>query len=152
MTWEVIIALFAIAFTSFYVYIKYYKISYWRRLGVAEDPGFFPFGSAHMTDILFQRISFVQLTDRVYKSFPDAPFVGTYDMLGSPSLVIRDLDLAKRVLIKDFNNFVERKPVTSNGYHMDSKNNRYFPHMLTELNGDQWRKVINLNLIISVTK
>ena len=142
--WETIIALFAIAFTTFYVYIKYYKMSYWRRLGVAEDPGFFPFGSAHMTDMLSQRIAFAQLTDRVYKSFPDAPFVGTYDMLGSPSLVIRDLDLAKRILIKDFDKFVERKPATSNVYHPDSKNNRYIPQMLIELNGDQWRKVTAL--------
>ena len=95
-------------------------MTYWRRMGVAEDPGSFPFGAQFMKDFIFRRTSFFQMTDEVYKRFPDAPFAGTYGMLGSPTLLIRDPDLAKRVLIKDFDQFMERKPKSS---HLHSKNN-----------------------------
>ena len=128
------------AFTAFYFYIRH-KMSYWRRMGVTEDPGTFPFGGKHMFDFLMQKIAFVQMTDHAYRSYPDAPMVGTYDMLGSPSLVVRDLDLAKQILIKDFDKFTERKPAHNNAFNLDSKNNQYLPYMLTELRGDQWKRV-----------
>ena len=140
MWWQIILSVVLASFTAFYFYIRH-KMSYWRRMGVTEDPGTFPFGSKHMIDFLTQRIAFVQMTDHAYKSYPDASIVGTYDMFGSPSIVIRDLDIAKQILIKDFDKFMERKPYHNNAYNLDSKNNRYLPFMLTELRGDQWKRV-----------
>ena len=135
--WEILLTMAVVALTAFYFYVRH-KMSYWKRMGVAEDPGSFPFGGKFMKDFIFRRISFFEMTDEVYKRFPDAPFVGTYGMFGSPTLLIRDPDLAKRVLIKDFDQFMERKP---RGNHLHSKNNRYLPYFLVELQGDQWKKV-----------
>ena len=135
--WEILLTIAVVGFTAFYFYVRY-KMTYWRWMGVAEDPGSFPFGAQFMKDFIFRRTSFFQMTDEVYKRFPDAPFVGTYGMLGSPTLLIRDPDLAKRVLIKDFDQFMERKPKSS---HLHSKNNRHLPYFLLELQGDQWKKV-----------
>ena len=116
-------------------------MSFWRRRGIPEDPGYFPFGGQHMYDLLTQRIAFIQMTDSVYKNHPDAPVVGTYGMLGNPSIVIRDLDIAKLILIKDFDQFMERRPPQDLFYPPHSKNNRYFPSMLIELRGSRWKHV-----------
>jgi len=127
-----------VALTAYYFYLKQ-KMSFWKRRGIPEDPGFVPLGSQYSWDLVQQKLAFNEMTTPAYKKFPDAKVVGTYDMLGAPSLVIRDLDLAKQILIKDFDQFMERKPEI-NTFHT-SKNNRYFPMMLTELRGSQWKHV-----------
>ena len=130
--WEVILTIIVISFTAFYFYVKY-KMSYWRRHGVAEDPGFFPFGGQYMYDMGSQKIGYTQMTDSVYKEHPNAHVVGTYGMFGALSIVIRDLDIAKLILVKDFDKFMERRPPTDNFCNAHSKNNKYFPKMLIEL-------------------
>ena len=138
--WEVILAVVVVSFTAFYFYVKY-KMSYWRRHGVAEDPGFFPFGGQYMYDMGSQKIAFTQMTDAVYKEHPNAPVVGTYGMFGALSIVIRDLDIAKLILVKDFDKFMERRPAAESFCQPHSKNNKYFPKMLLELRGDHWKQV-----------
>ena len=77
-------------------------MSYFRNLGIAEDPGSFPMGSSITSRTLSQKVSFVMASDELYWKFRDKPFVGFYGVLGSsPGLVINDLELAKQILIKD---------------------------------------------------
>ena len=140
--WHIILAIIVIAFTAFYLRVKY-KMTYWRRHGVPEDPGYFPFGSKMSFDILRRKVPLVKSTENVYKAFPDAAFVGIYGIFGSLSLIIRDLDLAKRILIKDFDYFSERRPhvkVGTDRLDPHSKNNRYLANMLIELQGDKWKR------------
>ena len=140
--WHIILAIIVIAFTAFYLRVKY-KMTYWRRHGVPEDPGYFPFGSKMSFDILRRKVPLLKSTENVYKAFPDAAFVGIYGIFGSLSLIIRDLDLAKRILIKDFDYFSERRPhvkVGTDRLDPHSKNNRYLANMLIELQGDKWKR------------
>ena len=116
-------------------------MSFWRRRGIPEDPGYFPYGGKHVWDIAMQKIAFTELVDTVYKNHPNDKIVGTYEMFGDPSVVICDIDLAKLVLIKDFDQFMERKPTYSDAFRQDSKNNKYFSKMLIELRGSQWKHV-----------
>ena len=90
--WEIIVAIFVIAFTAFYLYVRR-KMTFWERRGIPSDPGTFPFGSKGTWDLFSQKIAFAEMTDHAYKSFPDAPLVGCYGIWGDPFIVIRDLDL-----------------------------------------------------------
>ncbi|XP_066926982.1 cytochrome P450 6B7-like [Clytia hemisphaerica] len=140
MWWQILLAAFIVAFTAFYFFVRH-RMTFWQRRGIPVDPGTFPFGSQHVWDFFKQKIAFIQMTDHAYKNYPDAPVVGTYELFGRPSIVIRDLDIAKKVLVKDFDQFMERKPASSNAYNPHTKNNRYLPVMLTELRGQQWKSV-----------
>ena len=137
--WHIILALVAVALTVFYLYVRN-KMSYWRKLGVPEDPGYFPFGSQASWDFLLQRIAFTEITDSVYWNHPDAKVVGGYDFFGRPNIAIRDLDIAKQILVKDFDQFSERKPDDMDAFSPHSKNNKYFRNMLIELRGQEWKQ------------
>lgn len=67
-------------------------------------------------------------------AFQHQQIVGTYGAFGSKLLVIRDLDLAKHVLIKDFDHFVDRRP-----FELSEKANKYFNGMLTVMTGERWK-------------
>ena len=74
-------------------------MTYWRRRGIPEDPGYFPFGSQATWDLFSRKIAFSEITNSPYKRFPDAKLVGSYGALGTPLLMIRDPELAKSVLV-----------------------------------------------------
>lgn len=136
--WHIILAVAAIAFTYFYFNVKR-KMSFWRNRGFPEDPGFFPYGSQGSKDFMSRKIAISETTTSAYNNFPNERVVGTYEFMGKPSLVIRDLDLAKDILVKDFDQFSDRKPEGNNPYSPHTKNNRYLKRMLTELRGKEWK-------------
>lgn len=132
--WATLIIVLIGALTAFYAWSKK-KMRYFRDVGVPEDPGSFPFGSKPNKDVMTQKIPFIRMTEEIYEKYPDKPFVGLYGMFGtSPNIVINDLDLAKRVLIKDFDHFVDRRQLD-----MAPEANKYLMNMLTQLTGDQWK-------------
>jgi hypothetical protein len=55
-------------------------------------------------------------------------------LFGSPVFVICDFDMIKRVLIKDFDHFVDRRYTPLN-----PKTNKYMVHMLSAQMGEEWR-------------
>ena len=57
------------------------------------------------------KVAFSNLTNHIYTQYPKEKIVGTYGPFGSPVLVVRDLELAKHVMIKDFDHFVDRRQV-----------------------------------------
>ena len=56
--------------------------------------------------------------------------VGYYGSFGDPILLITDLELAKRVAIKDFDHFTDRREIK-----MEPETNKYMLNMLTSLKG-----------------
>ena len=118
-------------FTLMY-YIIHKKMSYFRRHGIAEDPGYFPFGSNPMWGLMKGKISFVDLFRNQYQKFAGERFYGYYGFFGSPLLVVNDMELVKDVLIKDFDHFVDRREVNLG-------KNIYLDKMLTRLSGDKWK-------------
>ena len=65
------------------------------------------------------------MADGIHQRFKDAKMVGFFTF-GKPTLLIRDLDLAKTMLIKDFDYFVDRRKMALN----ESEVNKYFNNML----------------------
>ena len=131
--WVTILMLAIGAFTLYYAWIRK-KMSLFNKANVPEDPGYFPMGSKAFSQLMKQETSFVDLPDILYWKFRDKAFCGYYGFLGAPTLVINDLELAKRILIKDFDHFVDRRPID-----VAEEPNKYLLNMLTTMSGDKWK-------------
>lgn len=47
-----------------------------------------------------------------YKQYPNEKMIGVF-VFGKPRLVIHDVELAKQILIKDFDHFMDRRSMVS---------------------------------------
>jgi len=138
--WEYVVGGVLVAFTMFYMHIRR-KMSFWRNQGVTEDPGFFPFGSQATWDFLTKKIAFPQISEGAYTRHPNALVVGSYNFLGKPIIIIRDLDIAKQILVKDFDQFTERTPEEDLIISPHTKNNKYLRKNLVRLRGNEWKRI-----------
>lgn len=130
-----VVAFFIVVATYIYLWSRR-TFSYFRTLGIPEDPGWFPFGSKTGWQMLTGKVAFQQLTDRIYKDYPNDKIIGTYGPMGIRNLVIRDMELARLVLIKDFDYFVDRRSL-----NVSTKANKYFMNMLTTMKGEKWKEM-----------
>jgi len=131
-----LITTLAIIFITIIVVIIRKKFTYFRSHGIAEDPGYFPFGSKATWKMLSAKISFTETTDQIYKDFPNEKIIGTYGPMGKRTIVIKDMEIVKNVLIKDFDHFVDRRHFVAS-----RKANKYFMNMLTFMNGEKWKEM-----------
>ncbi|XP_017879813.1 cytochrome P450 6B1-like [Ceratina calcarata] len=81
------------------------KLSYWRRLGVKGPKPLLFVGN--YKDVFLGRIKTTDCITKAYHDFKDEQMVGIYNG-HIPHLILRDLDLIKDVLIKDFTKFADR--------------------------------------------
>ncbi|XP_046602915.1 cytochrome P450 6A1-like [Neodiprion virginianus] len=88
--------------------IWYYLVanySFWKERGIlGPEPGLI-FGN--MKDVLLVRENFGVQLKKICDQFPGAPLIGVYDRR-TPVLIVRDPELIKDVMIKDFSTFSER--------------------------------------------
>ncbi|KAH9641142.1 hypothetical protein HF086_009198 [Spodoptera exigua] len=78
---------------------------FWKIRNV-KGPNPIPFFGNYI-DVFFRRKHIGVLYHDIYKQYPDEKVVGLFRMM-SPTLLIRDLDIVKQVLIKDFESFPDR--------------------------------------------
>ena len=94
-----------------YLYVKK-KFTFFSKHGVPHQPGTFPLGSDVIWKILTGKLGLMQPQEVIYKEFPDAKIAGYYGVFGSPIVfVIRDMELIKRILVKDFDHFMDRRHI-----------------------------------------
>lgn len=98
-----IFVILIIFISALYGYVRF-VYTYWQRRGVKHLPPTFPFGN--FSDSFLQKISIGELVEKMYYQ-TNEPFIGIYGAI-RPTLLIRDLHLIRRVLIKDFQHFVDR--------------------------------------------
>lgn len=108
------------------------KFNYWRDKGVPYNKPSFPFGST--TNMFLGRKHIGNVFNDFYNEFKDAPFFGVYEGR-RPTLVLKDPDLIKHVLIKDFNCFYDRAL-----FPFDKKKD-YISNHLFNMCGDDWRRM-----------
>lgn len=107
------------------------NFSHWRKLGVKHiSPEFF-FGNIRKR-VLFRQ-SFHELQKELYFSFPGERVAGIYEGR-RPTLMVRDPDLIKLIMVRDFDHFVDRPVLRFR--QRPSVNN-----MLITLQGAQWKAV-----------
>lgn len=86
----------------------YYSTStfdFWKSRGIQGPKPAFLFGNT--IDLMLARISMVAYMQNLYKLYKNEPMVGLY-MRGSPVLVLKDPELIKDVMIRDFSKFADR--------------------------------------------
>eukprot|EP00088_Acartia_fossae_P027491 TRINITY_DN28246_c0_g1_i5.p1 TRINITY_DN28246_c0_g1~~TRINITY_DN28246_c0_g1_i5.p1 ORF type:complete len:528 (-),score=120.16 TRINITY_DN28246_c0_g1_i5:55-1638(-) len=103
--------------------------------GIAYSKPSFPFGSQVVKDFFTRKTNPLNGMVGLAEEFPDQKVVG-YFMLNTPRYFINDEELAKQVLIKDFEYFTDR-PVTESA-------DEIFNNFLTNLTGSEWKKMRSL--------
>lgn len=112
--------------------------SYWDRNGFKSVPGVnYFFGNFKRT--FLQKEHFVETVDSLYKH-KNEPFVGIYTVL-RPVLLLRDPELIRSILIRDFSYFTDRGIHCNEDYDPLSAN-------LVALPGQKWKNSLyNLSFV-----
>ena len=118
------------ALFTFYLYLRK-RQKYWTELGVPSVDRKFLFEIAW--DYPRGHRSLEEITEDVYWSTPNAPFLGSYSALMRPILFVRDPEIIYRLTIKDFNHFPIRQPPLTAGGRLI--------HNLMLLAGEEWKTV-----------
>jgi hypothetical protein len=95
------LAVAVVLFTSVWYYFMF-KYSFWKKKGVRFIKPVIPFGN--ITNLILLRKAVAEVMKELYDKFPEEPYVGIYELL-NPMLLIRDTELIKQVMVKDFSHF-----------------------------------------------
>ncbi|KAI5652186.1 cytochrome p450 domain-containing protein [Phthorimaea operculella] len=117
------------ALTALVLYFKN-AFSKFEKRGVKAPPAVFPFGNwrdmflgtKHASDIIVS----------LYNRFPTERFIGTYEFT-NPKVVIRDMELIKKITIKDFDYFVDHQT------YLDPDINPLFGKGVFFMRGQTWK-------------
>ncbi|CAD0254265.1 unnamed protein product [Spodoptera exigua] len=85
----------------------------------------------NLGSLLLRKEHFCDHIINLYKSFPEERFVGRYEFL-KQVIVVRDLELIKKMTVKDFEHFLDHQSMFDTG---DS----YFSRNLFALRGQEWK-------------
>ncbi|GLV31944.1 Cytochrome P450 6a19 [Carabus blaptoides fortunei] len=108
---------------------------YWKKKGVPHpEPSMF---TGNMGPSLTMKKNLSQIYRDIYYDFKDLLYVGYYKFR-QPGIVLRDLDLIKSVLVKEFSSFHD------NDLEIDAKVDPLFANNPFVLRGQKWKEVRNL--------
>ncbi|KMQ86506.1 cytochrome p450 9e2-like protein [Lasius niger] len=108
---------------------------YWRGKGVPYQPDSL---RSFITGwkVFLGLMSFTDYNLFLYNYFPDAKYYGTTDMF-APAVFVRDPELIKDVLVKDFEHFHDHRGV------VDERLDPLIGKNIFSLRGDRWREMRN---------
>lgn len=129
VVFALLLALGAVAF----LYMRY-NLSYFKRKKVVHfgaDPIF-----GHFKEQIFMRTSPADAIMELYnhKKFQGKPYGGIF-VLQTPAIFVRDIDLAKRILMKDANKFIDHYGQTDPHKDHIGTNNLFFSK------GGKWKQI-----------
>jgi cytochrome P450 family 6 len=130
-------ALFACLLAVAYVYFKI-SVSYWEKRKVPFIKPTFPFGNVR--DLMLVRKSIGHAFTDLYNKLDGEKFGGFYTF-AKPGFILRDPEVIKSVLVKDFTSFHDR------GFFTDEEFEPLTGHLFF-LPGNRWR---NLRIKLSPT-
>jgi cytochrome P450 family 9 len=110
------------------------NFNFFKRHGVIHVPAIPIFGN--MASVVFFRTSFTDFILNLYNEFPGAKYFGFY-AITVPTFLLRDPEIIKSVLIKNFNTFPNR-------IGFEGLNDTIFTRNLFSLKGEKWQYVRNL--------
>jgi cytochrome P450 family 6 len=123
-------AISAIVISALYMYFKL-SYSYWEKLGIPTLKPRAPFGNFSASIISGKNPAF-EITE-LYKAFEGHKVAGLY-RFAKPTLLLRDTDIIKDVLVKDFDHFYSR------GRQFDDEAEPLDAHLF-QLSGTKWRNL-----------
>ncbi|XP_055680722.1 probable cytochrome P450 6d5 [Lutzomyia longipalpis] len=113
-----------------YLYIKYIY-SFWDRNNVKSLKPIFPFGN--FSSVFFAKTSITDFVRDIYESTCGEDFIGLYAIF-RPILFVRNSDLCRNILIKDFQSFHDR------GVYVNEKKDPLSGHLFS-LSGEKWKQL-----------
>ncbi|XP_020287841.1 cytochrome P450 6B2-like [Pseudomyrmex gracilis] len=124
-----VVCVIAVIFLTVFYYFCTQTFDFWKLRGVRGPKPIPIFGN--MKDVLLVKISMREYMAELYRTYKDEPLIGIYARR-TPILIVKDPDLIKDVLIKDFTVFAER------GVNFDEKVQPLSPHLFN-LESKRWR-------------
>jgi cytochrome P450 family 6 len=106
------------------------NFNFWKKLGVPYVKPT-PF-VGNLKDCVLQKTTIGEQLQRIYDEHSDKSYVGIFSF-DKPSLLIRDLELVKNILVKDFQNFVDR------AFSFEDKFDPLLAKITSLLKGQLWR-------------
>ena len=126
-----------------YVYYKLNKNrNYWSERGVTNTGFKFFYGDE--TRFMCSTEPFHTWAQRIYQSYPNEPYVGMWQLLGSPYLMIRnDFELIRSIWIKDFDHFSIANGNTKNHKQIwaANRNEKLMLNNVQSAQGDEWKNI-----------
>ncbi|XP_018339157.1 PREDICTED: cytochrome P450 9e2-like [Trachymyrmex septentrionalis] len=116
------------------IYYLFKNFNFFKRNGIIHLPSVPLFGS--ILSVIFRQISIFDFILNKYNFTPNAKYFGFY-MMTTPIFFLRDLELIKTVLVKNFEAFPDRRGFAD-------FNDPLFEKNLFSLHGEKWRNVRNL--------
>ncbi|XP_014216186.1 cytochrome P450 9e2-like isoform X2 [Copidosoma floridanum] len=111
------------------------QLCYFSKWGIPHPLELPIVGVMHMLFLPRRHVN--DLIKCIYNTNRQAKYVGAHVFLSS-TIFVRDLDLIKSILIKNFDHFADRKTF------VDEKVDPLFGLNLNFLNGDRWREIRNI--------
>ena len=142
LTLYLISVIVAIFFGLYFHFTR--NFNFWHKLGVPYVKPT-PF-VGNLKDCVLLKTTIGEQLQRIYNEHSDKPYVGIFTF-DKPSLLIRDLDLVKNILVKYFQNFGER--IIS----FEDKFDPLFGKNLASVRGQFWRHLrTNLTSVLTSRK
>ena len=125
----VLVISFSVIFIALYFYFTR-NFKFWQKLGIPYVKPT-PF-VGNLKECTFQKVNIGKHLQQIYEEHNDKPYVGIFSF-DKPILLIRDLELVKNILVKDFQYFIDR--VVS----VDEKLDPLSSKTLFAMKGKLWR-------------
>jgi hypothetical protein len=120
------------------------NFNFWQKFGIPYVKPT-PF-VGNLKDFVLLKTTIGEQLQRIYNENSDKPYVGIFSF-DKPSFLIRDLELMKNTLVKDFQTFMDRLFLVEEGF------DPLFSNMLTVLKRSLWRHLrTNLTSVLSSRK
>ena len=124
-------------FTIVYKYLSW-NFDFWKKRGVAGPKPKVPFGN--FGDLILQKRSGPEFLTSLYNEYKNEPLVGFF-VFGSPRLLVKDINIIKSILIKDFDVFCGRgltinediEPLAAHLFNLDGSRWKTLRHVLSPL-------------------
>ncbi|XP_012529713.1 cytochrome P450 9e2 [Monomorium pharaonis] len=126
--WSIFLSIVIGVLSIFYLFRNF---NFFKRNGLIHIPPVPILGT--MTSLVFRRVSFADFALKIYDFIPDAKYYGFYATT-NPVFLIRDPDLIKSILVKNFDSFPDRRGFSD-------LNDPLFAKNLFSLHGEKWRNV-----------
>jgi cytochrome P450 family 6 len=108
------------------------NFNFWKKLGVPYPKPLPLLGS--LKECVLLKVTIAQHLKNLYDEYSDKPYVGIFSF-DQPSLLVRDLELVKNILVKDSNIFTDRIA------NIDKNLDPMFGMNLGAAKGQRWRDV-----------
>jgi len=120
------------------------NFNFWQKIGVPYVKPT-PF-VGNLKDCVMLKTTMGQQLQRIYNEHGDKPYVGIFSF-DKPSLLVRDVEMVKNILVKDFQTFVDRT------FSVEKKLDPLFGNILFAVRGQLWRHLkTNLTSVFTSRK